>query len=135
MMTAALASIFFSWRGETTQPTTLMSNPYSAYESDTQHSDQARHGYWPDPNLERLLPIRIGNFDGTAHIGGVGIGLDLHRAMTQPTKGVFGQTCEVMCFEENMGETEFLECVFNKNGRECMALRPPTRVAHPSFNL
>ena len=111
-----------------------MSNPYSAYESDTRHSDQARHGYWPNPKHERLLAIRMGNLDGTAHNGGEGIGTDLDRAMTQPVKGVFGQTCEEVCFEENIGKTEFLECVFNKNGRECMALRPPTMVTHP-FNL
>ena len=112
-----------------------MINQYSEYESDTRHSDRARDGYWPAPHLERLLANRMGNFDGTAHRGGVGIGIDLDQAMTQPTKGVFGQTCEEVCFEENIGETEFLECVFNKNGRECMALRPPTKATHPSFNL
>ena len=112
-----------------------MINQYSEYESDTPHSDRARDGYWPAPHLERLLANRMGNLDGTAHRGGVGIGLDLDQAMTQPTKGVFGQTCEEVCFEENIGETEFLECVFNKNGRECMALRPPTKATHPSFNL
>ena len=112
-----------------------MSNQYSEYKSDTPHSHQARHGYWPDPNLERLLYIRMGNLDGTANTGGVGIGIDLRQSQTQPTKGVFGQICEEVCFEENIGETEFLECVFNKNGRECMALRPPTKATHPSFNL
>ena len=62
------------------------------------------------------------------------VGRDLDRAMTQPVKGIFTQTCEEVCFEENIGEKEFLECVFAKNGRECMALRPPTKVTHP-FNL
>ena len=62
-------------------------------------------------------------------------GKDMDRAMTQPVKGIFAApTCEELCFTEGIGQEEFLECIFAKNSRECMAINPPGQLLH-SFTL